>query len=274
MWGCRLQLSLLNIPQNSQETDSTEVVIKLLRVNRVCLQSVTEKKNEIMMCPGCQPASIHSSQQPRQKLKVIRRLNNSIFHAAAHCVLPGLWLLSQFVFRFFPFVSRSFVQRGLEVRTRSRTGSARWVQDKRLLCHRSRPEKGCDELLSAFTPGQQYAGRWGGERSESESRPEGGRSMLSSHQDKDRKTGRLRESWESFVSPTSTTHLDVTKSCSVGMLGSFPHCDLRPLDTNLEGKVKMIFLDMLVSLWSPVPVPQSDTDGVLHLTWEVRIYKL
>ncbi|XP_044056023.1 uncharacterized protein LOC122877897 [Siniperca chuatsi] len=83
------------------------------------------------------------------------------------------------------------------------------------------------------TPPEQPRGEQKGaeceERSESESRPhvrslccpEGARSTLSSHQDKDRKTLRLDTTLGEFcLSPTSVTHLDVggsviTKSCSV-----------------------------------------------------------
>lgn len=50
------------------------------------------------MCTWSPPASIHSS---KEKLKVIRRLNNAIFQTPDHCLRPDFWLLSHFVLYIF-----------------------------------------------------------------------------------------------------------------------------------------------------------------------------
>lgn len=49
-------------------------------------------------CAMCTWASIHSS---KEKLKVIKRLNDAIFQAADHCPPPGFWLLPHFVLHMF-----------------------------------------------------------------------------------------------------------------------------------------------------------------------------
>lgn len=64
---------------------------------------------ECVICTWSPPASIHSS---KEKLKVIRRLNNAIFQAPDHCLRPDFWLLSHFVL--YNFSLGSFVLQRLD----------------------------------------------------------------------------------------------------------------------------------------------------------------
>lgn len=161
---------------------------------------------ECVMCTWSPPASIHSS---KEKLKVIRRLNNAIFQAPDHCLRPDFWLLSHFVL--YNFSLGSFVLQRLDDKDVEEERKCPLFSGQTLLYQRSGPEKGCDKSQSVFMKATIKAWTERGEI----------RVRLSSHQDKDRKALRLETLLGEFFSHQLPRHTWISLRRQ-----KVPNCDM------------------------------------------------